>query len=470
MAADWKEVKHQCGSDALNQDFPDYEVIEHRIGNQTNADGNNNKFFSIELHKCSSNGKFRVYTNYGRVSDDEYTGSVGVYGPATESEMTKFFNSKFDSKVRPSKGYIEIQFVKAKVGSPKARQKVYKVSEDEVPEAKKKKLVENKDVNIIQLNLHPTISKLVDQLYRESSSTIKNNSAVNITSNGLETPLGVLTFKQIGDGKSILGNLTQAVKDNDVQEIRTLTGAFYSRIPANLGRKITDNDLINTDVIIQQKLDLLTMMEDALEVGGGTYTSSTDIKYKELNTEIEILDKNDPEYKRIVQKAVSSKGKNHSHMSVKVRNIYRVNLQADSSRYSACSIKNELELFHGSRNSNFLGIFKRGLLIAPKEAPRSGLAFGFGIYAASNSTKSLNYSLYPFPNMIHTDNCFLLVCNVKAGKQQEVYWGSGYEADKCREKGFDSVFAKEGKGLYNNEFIFPTVEQVSIKYLVELER
>ena len=44
-----KEYKTKAGDDFLNKDFPDYIVVEHRIGNQTNTENNHNKFFSLEL-------------------------------------------------------------------------------------------------------------------------------------------------------------------------------------------------------------------------------------------------------------------------------------------------------------------------------------------------------------------------------------------------------------------------------------
>lgn len=467
----FKEQKAKAGEEVLSKDFPDYEVVEHKLGNQTNAEENNNKFFSIELHK-STNGKWRVYTNYGRVDDKEYSGAVGIYGPSDESEMRDFFESKFSEKVRPSKGYIEVKFVKAKVGSPKARQKLYAVSESEVPEEKKKKLNESvsKASSTVKVDVHPIVKKLVDQWYRENGHAISSNSAVSITSDGISTPLGVLTFGSVNTGRSILGELGQAVKSKDKKEITKLTSHFYSVIPTKMGRVISDSDLISSDQIIQTKLDLLDMMDAALEVGGKTFTSDADVKYLELGITAEYIEKTDPEWKRLEAKVQKSRASNHAGLNTKVRNVIRLKLTSDSSRYDTCKVSNEDELWHGSRNMNILGILKKGLLIAPPEAPRSGLAFGRGLYLADKSTKSLNYSLYPFPNMGRVDNCFLFVVKSRLGKQMKVGYGNGNEADVCRNKGYDSVFAEEGRGLYNNEFIVPTVEQARITHILEIER
>lgn len=48
-------------------------------------------------------------------------------------------------------------------------------------------------------------------------------------------------------------------------------------------------------------------------------------------------------------------------------------------------------LWHGSRISNWIGILKKGLQIAPPEAPSTGYMFGKGIYFADVSSKSANY-------------------------------------------------------------------------------
>lgn len=464
--ANYKEQKFKAGDEALTIDFPDYEILEHKIGNQTDADTNANKFFSIELHKAS-NGKFRVYTNYGRVDSNEYSGAVGIYGPmTTEFEAKDFFDSKWSDK---SRKYKEIAFIKANKGSPKSRTKKYKVSEEEIP-TDLKKIVESSTPAIKTFSLHSDVERLVEQFYKESSNAIKSNAAVEITSDGIQSPLGVLSFKTLDVGKTILGELGQAVKSNDKNEIKKLSSHFYSYIPTKLGRKIQDSDLISTDELIQNKLDLIEMMKSALDVGSHTFNSDVYNKYTELGADIQFVDKSDPEWLRVENKIKETKGNNHYNTTTKVKNICRLNVKADRSRYTSCLIDNEIELYHGSRNCNVMSIIKSGLKIAPKEAPRSGLAFGYGIYAANASTKSINYSLYPFPGVEKSKNCFLFLVKAKTGKQMEVQYGNGNEADICQSKGFHSVYAKAGRGLIHDEFIFPTVDQISITHIVELER
>lgn len=464
---DLKEQKLKVGEEGIPTELKNYEVILHKMGNCNDVEENNNKFFSLEAWKCPK--AFYVYTNYGRVENVEYCGVAGLYGPfSTQSDMEEFFNKKWKEK---SKKYREVTFVKASKGSPKARLKTYGVSEDEIPDDKKKKLIESKVHYGVKIDIHPTIERLVRQWYSETNTAIQNNSAVTITSNGLETSLGILTFGQLVKGKTILGEISEAIKNNDNKEIAKLTSNFYSYIPTVLGRKITTHDYIKTDALIQQKLDLIKLMEDSLDVGGTSYVS-TDIieKYKNLGIEAEVMDKSDAEFIRIVKKVKETKGNTHYSTTDKVLNIVKLTVKADKSNYLSCNISNELELFHGSRNVNCLGILRKGLLIAPPEAPRSGLALGLGLYCAKNSSKSINYSLYPFPGIEKSKNCFLFITNNKCGKQMKVYYGNGREADNCKKQGYDSVHAEAGKGLIYDEFVFPTTEQVTITHIIELER
>lgn len=128
-----------------------------------------------------------------------------------------------------------------------------------------------------------------------------------------------------------------------------------------------------------------------------------------------------------------------------------------------------VELFHGSRSANILGIIKSGLKIAPKEAPSTGYMFDKGKYFADASTKSLNYSLLPFPGVEKSNNCFMFVFDVKLGKIKELQ-DADYNASRYIQSGYNSVKGVKGRSLYNNEYITYTENQETARYLIELER
>lgn len=81
----------------------------------------------------------------------------------------------------------------------------------------------------------------------------------------------------------------------------------------------------------------------------------------------------------------------------KVKNIYRVIPGKQQKRFNKYiqekGIHNVRQLWHGSRNENWLSIAKNGLLLNPN-AVITGKMFGNGIYFATSSMKSWNYTSY----------------------------------------------------------------------------
>ena len=77
----------------------------------------------------------------------------------------------------------------------------------------------------------------------------------------------------------------------------------------------------------------------------------------------------------------------------KVKNIYRVIPGKQQKRFNKYiqekGIHNVRQLWHGSRNENWLSIAKNGLLLNPN-AVITGKMFGNGIYFATSSMKSWN--------------------------------------------------------------------------------
>jgi poly [ADP-ribose] polymerase len=194
-----------------------------------------------------------------------------------------------------------------------------------------------------------------------------------------------------------------------------------------------------------------------------------------LGTDIEIL-AHGKEYDRIVEYIVKSKAQNHQGSSVwgfKVKRIYKIAIPEERKRYDVSLKKygNVEEVFHGSANSNLLSILKGGLIIPRSNAPHvCGRMYGDGIYGANNSTKSLNYSIgfWGGQRSKYTNNFLFLA---------DFAMGNTYKTQNTLSKapqGYDSVWAQRGRGsssgsgLYNEELIVYTLNQCTLKYLVEM--
>jgi poly [ADP-ribose] polymerase len=468
----WKSQRITPEDEALSSVFPDYEVAEHKILQFTDIDGGtfgNNKWFSCELHG-SSNGKYRVYTSYGKVGQ---VGAFEIRGPGTEQEMRDLFNSIIKEKTtRKSEAYKDVKFIKAKVGSPKARLIVRKVDAGEVPQEKKAqaKTAPTKTGT----TLDPKVAQFIESIFRDSQQAISHFIDVKITADGFETPLGVLSYAQISDGRGALKELGKAIKKKDESDIRKLSSQYYTTIPHRLGFDLT-GAVLDNDADLQRELDILQLMHDSLEVGAASFTDTASAKYYELGIDLVLMADGGDEYGRIEKFVNSTVGQHHESFakSCRVENIFKLIVPHERDRFGKCPVlTNEQELFHGSRNSNVVGILKRGLLIAPPEAPVSGWAFGKGNYFADKSSKSLQYSLKPFGNYSSkSDKCYLFLNKVRLGKQYELTWGQSDAAEKCKRAGCDSTLGKaSSSGLRYNEFITYELHQSTLTYIVEIKK
>jgi hypothetical protein len=105
-------------------------------------------------------------------------------------------------------------------------------------------------------------------------------------------------------------------------------------------------------------------------------------------------------------------------------------------------------------------------VIPPVNAPHvCGRMFGSGAYYGLSSTKSGRYSLGSWGGRKSKySNIFLFIADVALGRYYETYdsMSSGTP------RGYDSIWAKAGRSLQNDELITPYLENQTLKYIVEL--
>jgi poly [ADP-ribose] polymerase 2/3/4 len=134
-------------------------------------------------------------------------------------------------------------------------------------------------------------------------------------------------------------------------------------------------------------------------------------------------------------------------------------------------------LWHGSRNENWLSILKSGLVLRPANAIITGKMFGYGVYFANEFSKSLNYSSLcgAYWTGGSSKEAYLAIFEVHTGNQLEISqhenWHTQLTEPKLKKvnKKYDSVFAKRGMSLLNNEFIVYNEAQCTIKYIVKIK-
>ncbi len=156
----------------------------------------------------------------------------------------------------------------------------------------------------------------------------------------------------------------------------------------------------------------------------------------------------------------------------KVKNIYRVIPQAQKKRFNTYlekeGIKTVKELWHGSKNENWMSIILNSLQLNPNAAI-TGKMFGQGIYFAPSSAKSFNYTSYHGTSWAHgqSDTGFMGVYAVAYGKPHDVSLPARYTSGDLKRLGKNCVHAHAGTRLRNDEIIFYDEDAVCLNYIVE---
>lgn len=160
-------------------------------------------------------------------------------------------------------------------------------------------------------------------------------------------------------------------------------------------------------------LDSLMEMEIAYNLMRSSGSEHTvDSYYKQLNTEIGILDRESEEFTIIEEYVKNTHAATHSSYTLEIEDVYMVKREGEEKRFKPFrKLHNHKLLWHGSRVTNFAGILSQGLRIAPPEAPVTGYMFGKGIYFADMVSKSANYC----STTITASTGLMLLCDVALG-------------------------------------------------------
>lgn len=117
---------------------------------------------------------------------------------------------------------------------------------------------------------------------------------------------------------------------------------------------------------------------------------------------------------------------------------------------------------------------KTSLLIRPAGAVYSGSMFGDGIYASNLARKSIGYtSLSGSYWAGGSDNkAYLALFAINMGKIKTVYKhdSSCYSFSEKTIAPYNSVFAKGGIDLRNDEIIIYNTNRCSVRYLIEIKK
>lgn len=378
---------------------------------------NNNKYYYMEdLH----NGSFKV--SYGRVG-------------ASETVLTypiSLWDKKYSEKLK--KGYVDVT--------------------EKITAIKKTGELDISD---------PDVKDLINFLMSEARQSIKRDYEISTES---------VTEEQINQCQNIINNINIAKDYNTpdnlkLQEVNEKLVQLYTLIP----RRMADTRhyflktwnipfLVELLQAEQSRLDTLKSQVNINQV------SSNGITLEELGFTCELASEAD---KDLIRKNTDFRLTNHR--------VFKISNKETESVFNPNHLKTKL-LYHGSRNENFLSILQTGLKIRPKGVQTTGSMFGDGIYAANKARKSIGYTSLrgSYWASGHSNRAYLAIFEFATGKEWNLLdsqswsgWMSRIDESQVKSKGCNSVFAKGGVDLRNDEYVVYNSNQCTIRYLIELK-
>lgn len=387
---------------------------------------NNNKFYEMEE---LANGTFEAI--YGRVGSK----SSKVTYPISE------WNTKYKEKI--AKGYTDQTHLFA----------------DSTPET------DTSTISDI-----PT-RNLIEKLMQYATNSIKHNYVVSASQ---------VTRKQIEEAQQLIDNLAKMARSGlNLDEFNKSLLALYKVIPRKMVK--VNEHLVTPNDDSQKINDKLGQEQETLDVMRTQVEIFEHQKEQKPNENLSFLESiglniSPVEDPRVIKLIKLMMGANVDKFDSAFA-VTNIKTQKIFENWLATTSNQKTQLFwHGSRNENWLSILKSGLALRPANAVITGKMFGHGIYFANEFKKSINYTSINGSVWAggKDKDAYLAVYEVHTGNQLEISihhnWCLNLDLKALQKRGkYDSVYAKRGLSLLNNEYIVYRENQCTIKYLVKIK-
>ena len=410
--------------------------------------GNSNKVYIMEE---MSDG--RIKCEYGRVGKSL----------VTEYKDSSKWDSVLKQKLSKTKGYTDVTDLLAE------------------PVIDESKPLDNKVENIKD----DIVKKLIDDLMSFANKSIQRNYKVTQEA---------VSEQQVRAAQEIITNISGLIQIGvDTKHINDMLLKLYTIIPRRMdnvkdhlfrgvdddsgltsAQRLIDNEQSALDTMAGQ-VELIKQQRDAAKKAAEAEAKGEE----EIVEDVTILDQmgltveveNDADTLELIKKLMGS-NVNQIKKVFKVRNN-KTQVKFDKNLEKA-DVKKKRLYWHGSRNENWFNIMQSGLLIRPSGAVHTGSMFGDGIYFADKAQKSIGYSSLRGSYWAHggDNKAYLALYDVHLGKEKEIlhHDSSCYKLSQkvMDAEGYNSVFAKGGADLRNNEYIIYRAEQCTISHLIEI--
>ncbi|MBT29038.1 MAG: ADP-ribose polymerase [Thalassobius sp.] len=392
------------------------------------SDQNNNKYYEMSE---KPGGMFSVV--YGR---------VGAKGAEAEYPVSQW-KKKYNEKIR--KGYQD---------------------QTHLFKDKKENVIDFDDITEATVNL------LMKDLYQYSNKSMEDH--YNVTADQV-------TKQQLEEAQTLLNDLAGRIKPRMQRPAFNVSLLkLYGIIPRKMSN--VKDHLVTTKMTLDEINKLIASEQETLDVMRSQFEMVAQNDDAEEVEKISILKKlgitieeehASKSIKRI--KKMMGVDKDLFYKAYKVSNI---RTEGNFNNTLATKRKKSTELFwHGSRNENWMSILGTGLVLRPTNAIITGKMFGYGLYFADKFKKSLNYTSYrgAYWSGGNSDKAYLAIYEVHTGNQLKTKnhesWHYNLDETMLKSKGdYDSLYAKGGADLINNEYIIYNENQCTVRYLVEIRK
>lgn len=500
---------------------------------QTDIGNNNNKYFILQVVKNLTTNLYHSFFRWGRVG---HKGTVSFSNGTLYFEFAeKQFHSKFFDKTNngwmgnPEETFPLFKRYNGKyeliLTSYEAEDEDDAKNEEKLAELKekRKKMAEEAKELCAKVKMDDRLKSFVAFISNTTSAT--DATLKHFKYDASKVPLGRLAkdtiikaFKVLQDIESAIAETSNSIKKwsppNDsislhdarsskAHAFEALSNKFYSFIPHDFGfgRSQISQAIIDDLEKVKQKTEMLEALSELkvqaeiMDLDVNVELSETELlikNYVSLGLTISPVEKESKLFTQLDNFYVKSCV--HKMSKYKVIDIFEVSRPSDQAfidTYENDPSANRHLMWHGSRITNWMGILKQGLRIAPPEAPVTGYMFGKGVYFADRSSKSANYLC----TYLSDGKGVISLCEVVLGKVKQLK-NADYRADLWAQKGFDSVQgvgthqpdAKKSSELENgcivpdgptidfdkeclmyNEFIVYDIKQIRMRYVMIVE-
>lgn len=374
-------------------------------------ENNHNKFYNMaEL----GNGKFKA--EWGR---------VGSRGQSMEY-MMPMWDEKLHSKL--AKGYVEIT-----QSTPVRNAATLKIN-------------------------NPQVKALMDFLMKAAKTRLEASYQV---------AAGEVTQNQIDEAQSLIDRASRLLKTgrHTQESLNAILKDLYRAIP----RRMTDTRkyFLRDDYEAAFAMELLQAEQNLLD----TLETQSKGKIQKLTLNSLGLDI------QIASQADRDLIASTTDFKVSGNRIFKVTNQKTEAAFKTG--KRTKFLYHGTRNSNWLSVLQKGLKIRPSGVQTTGSMFGDAICFANRARKSLGYTSLKGSYWASGSEPvgYLAVFEVNTGKEWNLLknqryqsWMSGIDTARVRREGCDTVYAKGGADLKNDEYVIYDSSRCTIRYLIEVKK